>query len=86
MNTDQHEILLDVQRRILRIERNLVTLNRKSTWLSATWVTDLTGWDGEKMRQARVQNIIEYRRKKTGGYEYKLESIPEIFIIKKQPV
>jgi hypothetical protein len=57
---------------------------RKETWVPVGWVTDLTGWDCEKMRQARENNIIEFKRGDTGGYLYKLESIPEIFIKQKQ--
>jgi hypothetical protein len=73
----------NIQQTLRRIESQS---RPKTTWINAGWVTDLTGWSGEKMRQAREQGIIEYRRKKTGGYEYKLESIPETFIIKKQAV
>jgi hypothetical protein len=53
-------------------------------WVGAGWVTDLTGWSPEKMRQARESKLIEFKRNKTGGYLYKLESIPEIFIKQKQ--
>jgi hypothetical protein len=56
---------------------------RKETWVGPGWVTDLTGWNNEKMRQARINKIIEFKRSATGGYLYKLESIPEQFIIKK---
>lgn len=56
---------------------------RKETWVGPGWVTDLTGWNNEKMRQAREGNLIEFKRSSTGGYLYKLESIPEQFIIKK---
>lgn len=55
---------------------------RKETWVTAHWVTDLTGWDREKLRQAREEKIIEFKRANTGGWRYKLESIPEIFIKK----
>lgn len=55
----------------------------KATWVSAGWVTDLTGWDKEKLRQAREQKIVECKRSTGGGWVYKLESIPEQ-LIKKQ--
>ena len=61
----------------------LAAQQRKETWVGPSWVTDLTGWNPEKMRQARDQNIVEYKRSPGGGYLYKLESIPEQFIIKK---
>jgi hypothetical protein len=57
---------------------------RKETWVGPSWVTDLTGWTPEKMRQARINKIIDFKRSETGGYLYKLESIPEIFIKQKQ--
>lgn len=57
---------------------------RKETWVTVSWVTELTGWDREKLRQARESKIIEFKRSETGGWLYKLESIPEQFIIKKQ--
>jgi len=62
----------------------LAATQRKETWVGPGWVTDLTGWDSEKMRQARDGKIIEYKRSEGGGWLYKLESIPEIFIKQKQ--
>jgi len=53
-------------------------------WVGPGWITDLTGWSPEKMRQARQSKLIEFKRSKTGGYLYKLESIPEQFIKQKQ--
>lgn len=58
----------------------LAAAPKKSTWVSHGWITDLTGWDKEKLRQARDANIIEFKKSSGGGYLYKLESIPEIFI------
>ena len=60
----------------------LVAAPKKSTWVGPGWITDLTGWDKEKLRQARNANIIEFKQSNGGGYLYKLESIPEIFINK----
>lgn len=53
-------------------------------WVGPSWVTDLTGWDAEKLRQARENKLIEFKRSQGGGYLYKLESIPEIFLKQKQ--
>lgn len=55
---------------------------KKEHWMGPSWVTDLTGWDAEKLRQARENKLVEFKRSKGGGYLYKLESIPEVFIIK----
>jgi hypothetical protein len=68
-----------------RINKKLNALaagQRKETWVGPGWVTDITGWNYEKMRQAREGKIIEFKRSDGGGYLYKLESIPEIFIKK----
>jgi hypothetical protein len=69
-----------------RVIKELVANKKKETWITPTWVFCVTGWDKLKLRQAREQGIVEYRKSKTGEYEYKLESIPEQFIIKKQAV
>jgi len=61
----------------------LAAEQRKATWVGPGWITDLTGWNNEKLRQARDQGIIEYKRSEGGGWLYKLESLPEVFIIKK---
>lgn len=57
---------------------------RKETWVGPSWITELTGWDFRKLDMARKQNIIEFKKNDKGGYLYKLESIPEIFIKQKQ--
>jgi hypothetical protein len=77
----------DLQQRLDRIDKKLNALaaqQRKETWVGHSWVTDLTGWDFRKLEQARKQNVIEFKKSETGGYLYKLESIPEIFIKQKQ--
>lgn len=62
----------------------LAAAQSKATWVSAGWITRITGWDHEKLRQARNQKIIEYKKSEGGGWLYKLESIPELFIKQKQ--
>lgn len=62
----------------------LASGQRKETWVSPGFITDLTGWDKEKLRQVREQKIVEFKRSESGGWLYKLESIPEIFIKVKQ--
>ena len=57
---------------------------RKETWVSPVWVSKVTGWNFRELDQARKQNIVEYKTNDKGGYLYKLESIPEIFIKQKQ--
>lgn len=76
----------EIKREFERLNKKLnqMVASKKETWVPVGWITDLTGWDNEKMRQARENNIIEFRRSDTGGWLYKLESLPEIFIKRKQ--
>jgi hypothetical protein len=76
----------DIKREFERLHREIKALKKvqeKATWVSPGWISDITGWGKEKLRQARQQNIIDYKDSPGGGYLYKLESIPEQFIIKK---
>lgn len=76
---------VEVKKEFNRINEKLTSLiqvSKKQTWASAHWVTKLTGWDGKELDSARKQNIIQFRKNNTGGYDYLLESIPSIFIKK----
>jgi len=70
--------------RINKKLNDLLATAKKETWVGPGWITDLTGWDFRKMDQARKQKIIEFKESPGGGYLYKLESIPEQFLLKKQ--
>lgn len=75
----------DIKREFERLNKklnDLVAGQKKESWITATWVASLTGWDKHKLDQARKQKIIEFKRSDTGGWLYKLESIPEQFIKK----
>jgi len=75
----------DIEKKIDRLLREVQSLKKvqdKATWVSCSWVTDVTGWNKSKLQMARQQHIIEYKESPTGGYLYKLESIPEQFIKK----
>ena len=77
----------ELKKELERINKKLNDLaarQRKDTWVSASWITDLTGWDFIKLRQARRDNVIEYKGQGK-GIVYKLESLPEVFIKKPQP-
>lgn len=54
-------------------------------WVSGFWIKQVTGWDGEKMKIVRRDNLIEWRMTEK-GYEYNINSVPQAFIIKKQAV
>lgn len=63
-------------------------------WVDAASITALTIWDNnEKLRQARVKGLLEYRvesrTKKSNGnvqttYRYNLDSIHPVFFVKKE--
>jgi hypothetical protein len=74
------EILVKRLTHQLELNNRLIT---KKTWVKVGWIVYLTGWNLNKMRQARDQGLIQFRKTKEGTYEYLLESIPEQFIIKK---
>lgn len=74
----------EIKQEFNRLNAKLNTLmgsSKKETWVKVGFVTDLTGWDREKLRQARDQGLIEFKKTKDGWF-YKLESIPEVFIKK----
>lgn len=72
----------ELKRRLDRIDEKLTTLlgRKKETWVGPRWLTKLTGWNNEDLRQAREQNIVEYKASEGGGWLYRLESVPEAFI------
>lgn len=78
---------MNVETEIARIKQLLERLDKnsrpKQNWVSVSWITSITGWNGEKLRQAREQGIVQFRDKSTGGYEYLLQSVPDQFLINK---
>lgn len=72
--------MTQLEKDIKRIDLKLTALlgRKKETWVKAKWIQSLTGWDGEKMRQAREDGLIQFRVE--NGYEYLLESLNEKFI------
>lgn len=77
MNT---ELLL--KRIDTKLSHLLQRKEEKATWVKSTFITQITGWDKHKMRSARNQNIIQWKKTET-GFWYLLESVPEQFIIRK---
>lgn len=68
-----------------RIDSKLTALlnkQKQETWVKVYFIQDLTGWDSKRLEQAREQKIIQFRKSKSGSYEYLLESLPELFIKK----
>jgi hypothetical protein len=77
----------ELKRQLDRIHRQLNELiaeKQKATWITSSWLMEITGWSKRKLQSAREQGIVEYKKGNNGGTLYKLESLPDIFIIKKQ--
>lgn len=77
----------DIKREFERLHREIKSLKasqEKATWVPVSWVLEVTGWTKRKLQAAREQKIIEFKESPGGGYLYKLESIPELFIKQKQ--
>lgn len=73
----------EIKREFDRLHREIKSLKatqEKETWVPVSWILEVTGWSKRKLQAAREQKIIEYKKSDGGGYLYKLESIPEIFI------
>jgi hypothetical protein len=54
----------------------------KGTWIKAKEVKDITGWNKEKMRKARLLGWIEWEKNEQLGFIYNLHSIPKELIKK----
>lgn len=78
--SDTHEILERLEKRLERIERHL-NVKPKKTWVKAGIIQELTLWDKEGMRRARMNGLVE-QRKGSNGIEYLLESIHPSFLKK----
>lgn len=74
---------------IARLERKIDMLIEKAyrpLWVKATVITGLTGWNNEKMRQARENNQIEFEAREKNGVKtiwYNLNSLDSRFIKQK---
>jgi hypothetical protein len=52
---------------------------RQEHWVKVGFITQVTGWSAETLRQARQQGLVQWKDNVDGRF-YLLESIPEIFI------
>lgn len=59
------------------------TLDKKKPfWVNAEMVIKKTGWSKEEMRRQRNNNPDLWKQKKTGGYLYDINKIPESLLLK----
>lgn len=74
-----------IEKAVERIERKLSMLmqeKKKGTWVKAGVVTKATGWNGNRMRIARENGYVEYKKGDKGSYFYNIESIHPIHLKK----
>lgn len=64
------------QKRILAL---LSGPKKEKAWVKSAQIMKLTGWNREKMRQMRDNDIIKYKHDAT-GFWYDLNSIPSALI------
>lgn len=75
---------MNVEATLQRLERKIDRLmNPKPKWVKASIITELTGWDNQAMRRARVHDLISYK-KDANGYWYDLNSLHQLLIKKKE--
>lgn len=75
---------MSIEATLQRIERKLDRLsNPKPKWVRASIITELTGWNNQKMRSARINDLIVYK-KEENSYWYDLNSLHPLLIKKKQ--
>lgn len=65
--------MAEIIRRLTRIER-MLSESKKERWVKARIITGLTGWDNNKMRQARNGGAIKWKRDRDGIW-YDLNSL-----------
>jgi hypothetical protein len=65
-----------------RARMGSITYKLKRNWAKIGFVTHLTGFDHEKMRQVREQNLIVWEEREKGVFWYDIDSIPERFLKK----
>lgn len=70
----------EILKRLERIERQLNVKPRR-TWVKVAVIQEVTKWDKEGLRRARINGLVE-QRKGTNGIEYLLESIHPMFVKK----
>lgn len=71
-----------IDTRLDRIDKKLNTLlgdNRKHQWVKVSFILLATGWDKEKLRQARNQSLVKWEKRKD-GFWYDLSSIPSVYL------
>jgi hypothetical protein len=78
-----------IDKAIERIERKLSMLmqeqkqKKSETWVKASVITKLTGWNFNGMKKARENGYVQYKEDKETGFWYLVESLNPVHL--KQP-
>lgn len=70
--------------RLQRMEKKLdflIEQQSKPTWVKVSFVRQITGWNKEKMRQARELGLIEWKKDEFGFF-YNVTSLSPAFFIR----
>lgn len=72
------DLTLEIKQLHKKIDK-LLGEQQKPKWVTAKWVQMVTGWNGEDLRQAREQNLLEW---KVEGklIKYDINSVPKPLI------
>lgn len=75
----------EIKSLLKRVDSKLTALlnkPKKETWVKAGIITDLTGWKGKKLSEARKEKLIQVKEvgTGTGKYVYLIESLNPVFI------
>ena len=72
--------LVQLEKRIARLEK-AIGAGKVETWVKASHIMRLTGWDRHAMQRARETGLVKYKLSHKGknGYFYLLESVNEKF-------
>lgn len=82
MTPQQEKLLKIVNNKLTQLLQKLSEPEKKpkGTWVTARYVTRLTGWNKNEMFLARKNGLIKYKKADTGGYLYLLESLNDRFV------
>lgn len=73
-----------LDRRLKAMERRILQSlapKKEEHWVRVSTIVKLTGWNKERLRRARNEGTVTYKRE-NGSFLYLLESVPQILILK----
>ena len=73
MDNDLKELRLEIK--ALHRKLDQVIQQQQSRYVTASDILKLTGWTKQQLRYRRNNNLVQYRKNKSGGYEYNVTGI-----------